>query len=88
MFVELFIRGASFYDMTLAEITNIALTILGTIYVPYWIYQQTVKNKTAKDIVSEVTNIKILLAEKTTEHSVMLRSHEKRITRLEDERKE
>ena len=65
---------------------EIILAILGTVYVPLWIYQQTVKNKNAKEISKEITDIKILLTKTTTSHGIRLDNHEVRITKLEDEK--
>lgn len=70
--------------MDVSAITQIILTVLGSIYVPYWIYQQTIKNNRAKEINSEIIEIKLMLKETTVRHEVRLDNHEIRINRLED----
>ena len=70
--------------MEIAEISNVIIAILGTIYVPYWVYQQTVKNSRAKEINSEIVQIKLMLKETTVRHEVRLDNHESRIGKLED----
>jgi hypothetical protein len=70
--------------MEIADITSIILTVLGTVYVPYWIYQQTIKNSRAKEINSEIVEIKLMLKDTTVRHEVRLDSHETRITNLEN----
>ena len=70
--------------MDVSAITQIILTVLGSIYVPYWIYQQTIKNNRAKEINSEIVEIKLMLKETTVRHEVRLDNHEIRINKLED----
>ena len=70
--------------MEVSEITSIILTVLGTIYVPYWIYQQTIKNNRAKEINSEIIEIKLMLKDTTVRHETRLDGHEVRITKLEN----
>lgn len=70
--------------MDVSTVTQIILTVLGSIYVPYWIYQQTIKNNRAKEINSEIIEIKLMLKETTVRHEVRLDNHEIRINRLED----
>lgn len=70
--------------MDVSTVTQVILTVLGSIYVPYWIYQQTIKNNRAKEINSEIVEIKLMLRETTVRHETRLDNHETRINKLEN----
>lgn len=70
--------------MDVSTVTQVFLTVLGSIYVPCWIYQQTIKNNRAKEINSEIVEIKLMLKETTVRHETRLDNHETRINKLEN----
>ena len=70
--------------MDVSTVTQVILTVLGSIYVPYWIYQQTIKNNRAKEINSEIVEIRLMLRETTVRHETRLDNHETRINKLEN----
>ena len=70
--------------MDISTVTQVILTVLGSIYVPYWIYKEAVKNNRAKELNSEIVAIKLMLKETTVRHETRLDNHETRINKLEN----